>query len=248
MLTVNANLRICGEATTGAEAVDKAIALKPDIIVMDFSLPELNGLDATRRIRHALPATEVLMLTANTSETLIKDVFSAGAKALVAKTDTRRHLLPALKSLARHKPFLTPAASAAVLNGFLASETSRGGRGRWGRNNHLTQRQREIVRLIAEGSISKEIASKLRISVRTVEAHRLNIMRKLDLHSVSGLVCYAVRHHITEVEAGNNRFGESGLVQGEFENGAGTASSRRCGTENPDNVRTSRPHPYLGPI
>ncbi len=188
--------QICGEAASGPEAVSKALQLKPDVVLMDFALPEMDGLDATRRIRDALPETEVVILTMHDSAPLIREAFLAGAKAFVVKTDTRHHLIPAVESLAHHNLFLTSIASPVVLSGFLRSEKTTGDSSRQTRGKGLTRRQREIVQLIAEGSISKEIASKLGISVRTVEAHRVNIMRKLNLHSVSDLVRYAIGHHI----------------------------------------------------
>jgi DNA-binding NarL/FixJ family response regulator len=196
MLAPQESWQICGEAATGHEAVDKAIRLKPDIVVMDFGLPELDGLDATRRIRNALPETEVLILTMHDSEQLTREAFLAGAKAFVVKTDTRRHLIPAVQTLALHKPFLTSAASTVVLSGFLSSKDYAAYPTR--RNGGLTQRERQIVELIAGGWMSKEIAAKLGISVRTVEAHRTNVMRKLGLHSVSDLVRYAIRQKLIQ--------------------------------------------------
>jgi DNA-binding NarL/FixJ family response regulator len=161
---------------------------------MDYTLPEMDGLDATRRIRKALPRTEVLILTVHDSEALIKEAFLAGAKAFVVKTDTRRHLIPALEALARHEPFFTATTSAVVLKEYLHSRNPTGRISRSSRG--LTQRERQIVRLIAEGKASKEIAAKLEISIRTVEAHRTNIMRKLDLHSVGSLVRHAVQNEM----------------------------------------------------
>jgi DNA-binding NarL/FixJ family response regulator len=194
LLAPQKHWQICGEAASGREAVEKSLRLRPDIVLMDFSLPEMDGLDATRQIRKALPQTEVLILTVHNSEALIKEAFLAGAKAFVVKTDTRRHLIPALETLARHQPYLTSTASAVVLREFLHSRTPAGRASRSIRV--LTQRERQIVRLIAEGNASKDIAAKLEISVRTVEAHRSNAMRKLDLHSVGSLVRYTIQNKI----------------------------------------------------
>jgi DNA-binding NarL/FixJ family response regulator len=160
---------------------------------MEFALPGMDGLEATRRIREALPQTEVLILSVNDSEALIKEAFLAGAKAFVVKTDTRPYLMPALEALAQHQPFFSPAASVMILKELLQSGTT----GRASRSSKgLTQREREVVRLIAAGNTSKEIAARLKISVRTVEAHRTNVMRKLNLRSGSNLVSYAVRNQI----------------------------------------------------
>lgn len=194
LLAPQKHWQICGQAASGREAVEKALQLRPDLVVMDFTLPEMNGLDATRRIRKALPQTEVLILTVHDSEALIKEAFLAGAKAFVVKTDTRLHLIPALETLARHQPFFTSAASAVVLREFLHSGTPARRASRSSKS--LTPRERQIVRLIAEGKASKEIAAKLEISVRTVEAHRTNVMRKLDLHSVGSLVRHAIQDKI----------------------------------------------------
>lgn len=194
MLTSQKHWQICGEAASGREAVKKALQLRPDLVLMDFSMPEMDGLDATRRIRKALPQTEVLILTVNDSEALIEEAFLAGAKAFVVKTDTRRHLIPALEALARHQPFFTSTASAVVLKEFLRSRIPAGRDRRSIRV--LTQRERQIVRLVVQGKASKEIAAELEISARTVEAHRTNVMRKLGLHSCGSLVRYAIQNKI----------------------------------------------------
>ncbi len=194
LLAPQKHWQVCGEAASGPEAVERAVQLRPDLVLMDYTLPQMDGLDATRRIREALPQTEVLMLTVHDSEALIKEAFLAGAKAFVVKTDTRRHLIPALEALARHQPFFTSRASAVVLKEFLHSATSAGRSSR--SSSGLTQRERQIVRLIAEGKASKDIAAKLGISVRTVQAHRTNLMRKLDLHSVGSLVRHAIQNKI----------------------------------------------------
>ena len=194
LLSAQKQWQVCGEAASGREAVEKTHQLRPDIVALDFAMPEGDGLEATREIRKAHPRTEVLMLTVHDSEALIKEAFLAGAKAFVVKTETRRHLIPALEHLARHEPFFTSTASGVVLKEFLRSGLHRG-RARRSRKG-LTGREREIVRLIAEGKASKEIAAKLEISVRTVEAHRANLMRRLDIHSVGGLVRYAIHQKI----------------------------------------------------
>jgi DNA-binding NarL/FixJ family response regulator len=187
---------VCGEAVTGREAVELTSNLNPDVVVVDISMPELNGLDATRQILKEAPGTEVLVLTVHDSESLINEVLKAGARGYLLKTDASKHLVAAIESLLQHKPFLSSSVSAVVLEGYLSGATAAlkaetaGGR--------LTPREREIVQLLAEGKSNKEVASALNISVKTAETHRTNIMRKLDFHSVSDLVRYAIRNKIIE--------------------------------------------------
>ena len=181
---------VCGEARTGREAVDKAGELKPDVVVMDFTMPELNGMEATRQIHATLPRTQVLILTMHESEELVREVLAAGARGYMLKSDAGRALVEAIQSLADHKPYFTTKVSALVLQGYLNPTTRE--------NPTLTPREREIVQLVAEGKSTKEVADKLNISPKTAETHRTNIMRKLNLHSVSGLVRYAIRNRLVE--------------------------------------------------
>jgi DNA-binding NarL/FixJ family response regulator len=185
--------KICDEASTGREAVEKARQHKPDIIVLDFSMPELNGLEATRQIRKILPRTEVLILTMHDSEQLAKEVLQAGARGYLLKTHAKKQLVPAVAALAEHQPYFDSKVSSLMLDAFLnpakaAAEST----------DRLTSREREIVQLIAEGRTSKEVAATLGLSAKTVEAHRANIMNKLDLRSTPQLVLYAVRNRIVQ--------------------------------------------------
>ncbi len=187
---------VCGEASTGREAVEKARQLKPDVVVMDFSMPELNGLEATRQIRKALPQTEVLILTMHDSEQLVRNMLAAGARGYVLKKDAGNILVKAVEQLLQHKPFFTSKVTELVLSGYLdpavpATKEDASG-------SPLTPREREVVQLLAEGKSNKEIADVLGISVHTAETHRTNIMRKLRLRSMSELVRYAIREHIIE--------------------------------------------------
>lgn len=197
LLAARADFQVCGEALTGREAVAMAREMKPHVVVLDFGMPELNGLEATRQIRKALPDTEVLILTMHDSETLASEVLAAGARGFLLKTHAKRQLAAAVDALAQHEPFFTGTVSAFVLDAFLHP------------NKHpspvvapvgrLTPREREVIQLIAEGRTSKDIARLLGLSVKTADAHRANIMRKLDLHSASELVLYAVRNQIVQV-------------------------------------------------
>ena len=187
---------ICDEAATGREAVSKAREHKPDVAVLDFSMPELNGLEATRQIRKLLPQTEVLILTMHDSEQLAREILEAGARGFVLKTHAKRQLVPAVLALSEHKTYFDSQVSALMLDAFLHPEKAALKRGASGR---LTSREREIVQLIAEGRTSKEVAAQLSVSVKTVEAHRANLMNKLNLHSTSQLVLYAVRNRIVQM-------------------------------------------------
>jgi len=186
---------VCGEATTGRDAVEQSRLLRPDVVVMDLSLPELNGLDATRQILKNAPGTEVLVLTMHQSEELAREVLQAGARGYLLKSDADENLIKAVDSLRQHKPFLTSAVTEFVLDGYVRQGD--GTQNDLGRDA-VTAREREIVQLVAEGRSSKQAAATLGISVKTIEAHRANIMRKLHLRSVSDLVRYAIRNKIVE--------------------------------------------------
>jgi DNA-binding NarL/FixJ family response regulator len=184
---------VCGEASTGREAVAMAEKLKPGIVVMDVTMPELNGLEATRQIKKNAPATEVLMFTGLETEDLVRQVFEAGARSYILKTDGREQLETALKALAEHKPYFTTKIGEILFARFLegkprGEEDSTVGR--------LTDREREIVQLLAEGGSNKEVADALGISVKTVETHRAAVMKKLKFNSFSDLVRYAIRNNI----------------------------------------------------
>lgn len=185
---------VCAEARTGREAVALAKELNPGIVVLDFSMPDLNGLEATRQIRQALPQTEVLILTMHDSERLAFEFLSAGARGYLLKADAGKDLVAAVEQLRQHRPYFTSKVSELVLSGFL--HPKRGGAK--GEGDVLTARECEVVQLVAEGKISKEIADRLDISVNTVETHRTNIMRKLNVHTVGELVRYAIRNKLAE--------------------------------------------------
>ncbi len=189
--------QVVDEARDGREAIDRVRRHKPDVVVMDFSMPGLNGLEATRQILKAHPVTEVLVLTMHESEHIAREALSAGARGYVLKSDAGRDLVNAVESLRVHKPYFTPRVSQMVLDGYLKSASNDGHGGREPREV-LTPREREIVQLLAEGKSNKEVASSLGISAKTTETHRANIMRKLNLHSVSDLVRYAVRNKMVE--------------------------------------------------
>lgn len=186
---------VVGEASTGREAVELAKKLKPDVVVLDIAMPELNGLEATHQILKAAPATEVLILTMHESEQLVREVLDAGARGYVLKSDAGRDLVLAVDSILKHRPAFTSKVANMVLEGYLSrqdGEKEEPGRLR------LTSREREIIQLLSEGKSNKEVATALSISVKTVEAHRSNIMHKLGLHTLSDIVHFAVRNKIVE--------------------------------------------------
>ena len=185
---------VSAEGTTGREAVDLVKRLRPHIVVMDLSLPELNGLDATRQILKHSPQTEVLVLTMHHSEQLAREVLQAGARGYVLKSDADQSLIAAVESLRQHKPFLTSKVTEFVLEGYM-----RGAEAGQDAAESITPREREIIQLLAEGSSNKEVAATLGVSVKTIETHRANIMRKLHLRSISDLVRYAIRNKMVQL-------------------------------------------------
>ncbi len=187
---------VVGEAVTGREAVEKARTLKPDVVIIDISLPELDGLQATRQIREAAPNSKVVILTMHESDQMVRRVLDAGAIGYVLKSDQVANLVKAVNDVSEGKRFLTPKVSEIVLNGFLKSGNQPE------RTERLpgqpTPREVEIIRLLGEGRANKEIAAALGIAVRTVETHRAKIMFKLGIHSSNELVRYAIRNKIVE--------------------------------------------------
>ncbi len=197
LLQAQPDWQVCGEAGDGREAVEKAIQLKPDILILDIGMPSLNGLEATRQILKTIPNARVLILTLHDSDQVVREVLNAGARGFLLKSDAARDLVAAVEALRHDKTYFTSKVAAMVLEGYLKGGTP-GAVITPGRNR-LTPREREIVQLLAEGKSTKEVAVALGLSVKTAETHRSNIMRKLQLHSVSDLVLYAVRNNIVHV-------------------------------------------------
>jgi DNA-binding NarL/FixJ family response regulator len=183
---------VCGEASNGREAVEMAGRLRPDVAVLDLSMPELNGIEATRLIRQQSPATEVLIFTMHQAEELAAEVVAAGARGYVLKTDPPEELVVAVDALSHHTPFF-----ARKVRGPLLDQASRP-RGSRPMHGILTGREREIVQLVAEGLRTREIAQHLGISEKTVESHRCAILRKLHLDTVVDIVRYAIRNRLIE--------------------------------------------------
>ncbi len=196
LLMSESEFEIIGEAGDGREAVRLAEQLRPDVMIMDLAMPELNGLDAIRQIRKDAPEIELLVFSMHDSEELIREVFAAGARGYVLKSDVALYLIEAVKSLARHKPFFTPRISEAILNSLVSTATP--GQVEPARPGPLSAREREILQLLAENKSNKDIAKALGISVRTVETHRRSVMQKLDATSIVELVHYAIRNGIVQ--------------------------------------------------
>lgn len=184
---------VCGEASTGPGAILEAGRLKPDLVVLDVSLPELNGLAVTPQILAAVPDTKILILTAHESEQMAEAALKAGARGYVLKSDAPHDLLEAVKALIHHKRYVTPR-----LAQRLGDHQGQAGDPGISSPSSLTSREQQICQMLAEGSSIKEVATVLDIAISTAETHRTNVMRKLNLHSMSELVRYAIRNHIVE--------------------------------------------------
>jgi DNA-binding NarL/FixJ family response regulator len=187
--------KVIAEASDGREAVMKAHETKPDIVIMDIAMPLLNGLEACKQLVSQLPNTRVLILSMHDTDSMIRSVLDAGARGYLLKSDARRDLVAAVEAIRSNKTFFTAKVSQIILDGYLkpqakGEDASDGSR--------LTARQREVLQLLAEGKSSKEVATVLNMSVKTAETHRANIMRRLDCHSVSELVRYAVRNEVIQ--------------------------------------------------
>jgi len=182
--------KVVGEAVDGREAVLKAQNLRPDLAVLDITMPHVDGLEATRQILQAAPDAKVVILTMHESDQMVRRVLEAGARGYVLKSDLATSLVKAIEQVSRGKLFLTPKVSEIVLQGFL-KESKRGEEVR------PTPREIEIIRLLTEGKANKEIASDLAITVRTVETHRSQLMHKLGMHSLAELIRYAMENGIS---------------------------------------------------
>jgi DNA-binding NarL/FixJ family response regulator len=190
---------ICGEARDGREAVEMAKTLKPDVVILDVGMPNLNGLAATRQLAQLDPPCKVIVLTITDSDQVIREALDAGARGFVLKSDAARDLVSAVEALLRNRVFFTPRVNDMVLAGFLEKGTGMTSQG-VPKLPTLTTREREVLQLLAEGKSSKEVASYLNLSTKTAETHRSNIMRKLDFHSIRDLVVYAVKNNIIQVQ------------------------------------------------
>ena len=192
LLGARSDFIICGEASNGRDAVELALALKPDVVVLDVSLPVLNGIDATRQIRKGTPETEVLIFTRHNDEETVRAAMAAGARGYVLRSESDEQIIKAINTLAQHQVFYSSQVFDIRLDP--AADHSNVGMAPIA----LTAREREVVQLIAEGNSNKMVAKTLTISVKTVETHRASAMHKLNIHSTADLVRYAVRKKLVE--------------------------------------------------
>jgi DNA-binding NarL/FixJ family response regulator len=189
LLSSQEDLQVVGEAGDGREAIRLIESLTPDLILMDLSMPKMNGVEASREIRKRIPQTKILALTVHKTEEFILEVLQAGADGYIPKDASSNELMMAIRSVLMGKRYLCPSVSKVVIEGYLESRRTAEASTPW---DTLTKREREILKLIAEGHKNKEVADYLYISVKTVEKHRANLMKKLDLHSAAALTAYAM--------------------------------------------------------
>jgi len=189
LLTADANLEIVGEARDGREAVRCIEKLGPDLLLIDLSMPRMSGMDAIREIKKRYPETKIIALTVHKTEEYLLTTLQAGADGYVLKDATHDELILAIKNVMGGKSYLSPGVSEKVIEGYLEGKKSNRSLSSW---ESLSQREREVLKLIAEGYKNKEIAGDLCISLKTVEKHRANLMKKLDLHNAAALTVYAV--------------------------------------------------------
>ena len=189
LLSAESDLEVIGEAEDGRQAIRRVEELGPDLILTDLSMPKMNGVEAIREIKKRAPETKVLALTVHKAEEFILEVLQAGADGYVLKDASSEELMMAIKSVLGGKRYLSPSVSQMVIDGYLEGRKSIASSSPW---DTLTKHERQILELIAEGHKNKEIADYLYISVKTVEKHRANLMKKLDLHSAAALTAYAM--------------------------------------------------------
>ncbi len=195
ILTAEPDLDVVGEAEDGLQAVEQAKKLKPDVAVLDISMPELNGIEATKQIKAALPNTHTIALTMHADDAYVFQLLKAGASGYVLKRAAATDLVQAIRAASRGEAFLYPSVAKAVVSDYLKRLESGEGRETY---DGLTDREKEILTLVAEGATNQEIAQKLYISVKTVQTHRAHIMEKLNLHDRTMLVRYAIRKGLLE--------------------------------------------------
>jgi len=190
ILAEQPDMEIAGEAANGREAVELAEKIKPDVVVMDVAMPELNGIEATRRLAASLPHTRVLALSMHKDSVYVREILRAGARGYLLKDSPAQDMLAAVRAVAGGEGYISPAVSSAVLDDYRKHVTNP--------IDLLTSREREVLQMLAEGKTNKEIATVLKLSVYTVDAHRGRIMEKLNVHSINELVRFAVRNGLID--------------------------------------------------
>jgi two-component system, NarL family, response regulator NreC len=190
ILSAHPDLQVVGEAANGKEAVEMAARLKPDLVLMDVAMPDLNGIEATRRMVEANPRQRILVLSMHKEAVYVREILRAGARGYILKDVIDTELLNAVRSVARGDGYISPAVSGALLNDYRQNVTDP--------VDLLSNREREVLQLIAEGKTNKEVATRLNLSVYTVDSHRGKIMEKLNLHSTGELVRFAMKHGLVD--------------------------------------------------
>ena len=197
MIAAQPDMEVCGVAKSGTETVEKVKSLYPDVVILDMKMDGLSGLDTTREVRREHPRCEVLLFTGIETDELMRQAFASGAKSFILKSDAQTHLLDAVRALAQHKPFFTNKVSEVILARLLQrNEPALGEAAHAGR---LSAREFEIVRRLAMGDGNREVAASLGVNLRTAEAHRAALMKRMNFESLADLVRYAVRNGIVEV-------------------------------------------------
>jgi DNA-binding NarL/FixJ family response regulator len=191
IVEAHAGWEVVAEAADGKAAIMKALETRPDVAILDYSIPLVNGVEVTRQIRKRNPQIEVLIFTMHDSEALVGEVLDAGARAYLLKSDAKQHLISAIEALAIHKPFFSGQVSEKLLEAYLLSQKGKLGA-------VLSPRERIVVQLIAEGHTNKKISAILNLSIKTIESHRAAAMRKLNITSTAGIVRYAIRNKLIE--------------------------------------------------
>jgi DNA-binding NarL/FixJ family response regulator len=186
ILDAQEDMEVVGEVSNGREAVEQSATIQPDVVIMDVTMPQLNGIEATRRIAEQLPRTRILALSMHRDSVYVREILRAGARGYLLKDSSEADLIAAVRAVAQGEGYLSPAVSEAVLSDYRKHVTNP--------VDLLTSREREVLQLVAEGKTNKEVANSLNLSVYTVEAHRGKIMEKLNLHSASEMVRFAIRN------------------------------------------------------
>ena len=197
LISSNPNFNVVAEAKDGQEAIRLVEKFKPNLILTDLSMPRMNGMEAIREIRKRVPETKIVVLTVHETEEYILEALKAGADGYVLKDATHAELMVALNIVLGGKRYISPGVSEKVIDGYLKGRKAIKPQTSW---ETLTNREREILKLIAEGYRSKEIAEYLYVSLKTVEKHRANLMEKLDLHNVQGLITFAIEKGLVSKE------------------------------------------------
>lgn len=191
LLSASPELEVVGEAENGQEAVQMVRDIKPDLVLMDLSMPRMNGTEAIGMVKKRYPEIKVIALTVHKSDEYVRATLNANADGYVLKDDTHQELLTAIKNVMKGNTYLSPGICNKVINGFLDSSSQQAVTSSW---DMLTERERQVIKLIAEGSTNRDIAGCLSVSIKTIEKHRSNLMKKLDLHNASALTTYAIEN------------------------------------------------------